>query len=145
MTAPTRGRKSAASLQMAALATIRKPPQPPAGLSEAAANLWKGIASSLPADFFQPGDLPLLQAYCTASDRKDTIDALILSQGVMFNGEAHPGLRISRDEAGLMASLAVKLRLCQSSRTRPESASLKAAHTGARPWDPIDPAAEFFN
>lgn len=145
MTAPTRGRKSAASLQTIALASLRKPPPPPAGLSPPAADLWKSIASSLPAEFFQPGDLPLLQAYCTASARKEEIDALVLTQGVMFNGEAHPGLRISRDEAGLMASLAVKLRLCQSSRTRPESASLKVAHTGARPWDPIDPAAEFFN
>ena len=55
----------------------------------------------------------------------------------MFNGEPHPALRISRDEASLMASLAVKLRLCQSSRTRPESASLNVTHDGKRPWDVI--------
>lgn len=145
MTVSTRGRKSIASMQSTALASMRKPPLPPAGMSNAATDLWNDIACSLPADFFQPGDLPLLQAYCTASDRKNQIDAAILKEGIIHDGEAHPGLRISREEASLMASLAVKLRLCQSSRTRPESASLKAAHTGARPWDPIDPAAEFFS
>jgi phage terminase small subunit len=144
MTVSTRGRKSAASMQTHALALTRKPPAPPAGMNQAAADLWNDIALSLPADFFQPGDLPLLQAYCTASDRKNQIDAAILKEGIIHDGEAHPGLKISRDEAALMASLAVKLRLCQSSRTRPESASLKAAHTGARPWDSVDPAAEFF-
>lgn len=53
----------------------------------------------------------------------------------MYDGVAHPGLKVSRDEAGLLASLAVKLRLCQSSRTRPDSASLKNANTGRKPWD----------
>jgi phage terminase small subunit len=113
-------------------------------MSQAAADLWNDIVLSLPADFFQPGDLPLLQAYCTASDRKNQVDAAILKEGIIHNGAANPGLRISRDEAALMASLAVKLRLCQSSRTRPESASLKVAHSGARPWDAQNSGAEFF-
>lgn len=139
-----RGRKSAAALQTKALATTRKPPDPPAGLSKAATALWVSIAGSLPADFFRPGDLPLLQSYCVATDRKNLIDAVVLKDGVMFEGEAHPGLRVSRDEASLMASLAVKLRLCQSSRTRPESASLQLTHTGRRPWDEVDPAEQYF-
>lgn len=145
MTIAKRGRKSAAALQSIALATLRKPPSPPSGLSPAAAELWQSITNSLPASFFQPGDLPLLQAYCTAADRKNQIDAAVLREGIVLEGEAHPGLRVSRDEASLMASLAVKLRLCQSSRTRPESASLKVAHSGPRPWDTSDPAAEFFD
>lgn len=144
MTIAKRGRTSAAALQSLALAPLRKPPRPPAGISLAAAELWQSITCSLPAEFFQPGDLPLLQAYCTSTDRKNQIDAAVLQEGIIFNGEAHPGLRISRDEASLMASLAGKLRLCQSSRTRPESASLKTSHSGPRPWDTPDPAAEFF-
>jgi phage terminase small subunit len=145
MTIAKRGRKSAAALQSLALAPLRKPPSPPSGLSPAATDLWQSITKSLPVDFFQPGDLPLLQGYCIATDRKDQIDAAVMREGIVLNGEAHPGLRISRDEASLMASLAVKLRLCQSSRTRPESASLKAAHSGPRPWDVNDPASEFFD
>ena len=130
-----RGRKSAASFQVVAMESGRKPPSPPAGLSKSASALWVSIAESLPANFFMPGDLPLLKSYCIASDRKDIVDAGILAEGAMFQGEAHPGLKVSRDEAALMASLAVKLRLCQSSRTRPDSASLKPRHTGPRPWD----------
>lgn len=144
MTASTRVDEPSKDRQDRGVVSIRKRPVAPADISQAAADLWNDIALSLPADFFQPGDLPLLQAYCTASDRKNQVDAAILKEGIIHNGAANPGLRISRDEAALMASLAVKLRLCQSSRTRPESASLKAAHTGQRPWDPIDPAAEFF-
>lgn len=130
-----RGRKSAASMQSIVLSHTRKAPQPPKELTEAAAKLWCDITKSLPADYFRSGDLPLLQSYCTAFDRKNQVDKLIAEHGVMYDGVPHPGLKISRDEAGLLASLAVKLRLCQSSRTRPDSASLQGANTGPRPWD----------
>lgn len=130
-----RGRKSVSSLQVVPMESGRKPPSPPAGLSKSASALWVSITESLPPIFFMPGDLPLLKSYCIASDRKDVVDEGILSEGAMFQGEPHPGLKVSRDEAALMASLAVKLRLCQSSRTRPDSASLKPSHTGARPWE----------
>ena len=139
-----RGRKSAASLTVVALAPLRRLPKAPADLSKAAAELWDGIVRSLPADFFRPGDLPLLRAYCVATDRKAQVDAMVMEQGILFDGEPHPGLKISRAEAALMASLAVKLRLCQSSRTRSESAALKEANAGKRPWDKSDPAAKYF-
>ena len=133
-----RGRKSAASLESVVLPHARQAP-PPKELTEAAATLWNDIVKSQPVDYFRPGDLPLLQAYCTSHDRKNQMDIMIAEQGVMFDGVAHPGLKVSRDEATLMNSLAVKLRLCQSSRTRPDSASLKTANLGRRPWDPENP------
>jgi len=130
-----RGRKSSASMQSVVLSHTRKAPEPPAELTAAASKLWRDITKSLPADYFRSGDLPLLQSYCTSFDRKNQVDKLIAEHGVMYDGVPHPGLKISRDEAGLLASLAVKLRLCQSSRTRPDSASLQNANTGSRPWD----------
>lgn len=72
------------------------------------------------------------------------IDAAVLQEGVILSGKAHPGLCITKDEASLMGSLAVKLRLSPSSHARPESANLKAFYDGPRPWDTPDPAAEFF-
>ena len=144
MPTTTRGRKSAAKLQIVALESRRKPPEPPADLTSGALALWKSIVSSLPADFFRPGDLPLLQAYVTSADRKRQVDAMIVEHGMIYDGKVHLGLKISRDEGTLMASLAVKLRLCQSARTRPESAQLHASHAGMRPWDTPDTAAEFF-
>lgn len=129
------GRESAASLSVVPIESQRRTPKAPAGLTASAAKLWEDIAHSLHADFFRPGDLPLLEAYCVAADRKRWIDAEILRDGMILDGDPHPGLKMSRDEAGLMATLAVKLRLCQSSRTRPDNGKLKAAHSGARPWD----------
>lgn len=138
-----RGRKSAASLESVVLPNERKAPPPPTELTESAAKLWNDIVNSLPGDYFRAGDLPLLQAYCTASDRKNKLDIAIAKEGLLYDGAPHPGLKISREEASLMASLAVKLRLCQSSRTRPDSATLKTANTGRRPWDTENPFAKF--
>lgn len=130
-----RGRKSANSEQVIQLVTNRNAPIAPNGLDAESAALWKSITESLAHDFFRAGDLPLLEAYVISATRKRVLDKKLLEEGIMFNGEPHPALKISRDEASLMASLAVKLRLCQSSRTRPESASLNVTHNGKKPWD----------
>jgi phage terminase small subunit len=130
-----RGRKSEASLSAVVIPHARKSPAPPPELNEAAAKIWKDIVKSWPTEYFRAGDLPLLQAYCTAADRKNQIDKLIAEHGVMFEGEPHPGLKVSRDEASLMATLAVKLRLSQSSRIRADSASLKVDLPERKPWD----------
>lgn len=135
MTTTTRGRKSAASLQVVGIFTVRKALPAPGELSPSAKKLWDAIVNSLAGDFFRPGDLPLLQAYCTAADRKNLIDAHVLGDGIIVSGQPHPGLKMSHAEASIMATLAGKLRLCQSSRTRPESASLKKSHSSTRPWD----------
>lgn len=131
----TRGRKSADSKQIVTIISSRQSPNAPIGIGEDATALWEKIANSVPNDFFRAGDLPLLEAYVISATRKRQLDTKVLQEGIMFNGEPHPALRISRDEASLMASLAVKLRLCQSSRTRPESASLNVTRDGKRPWD----------
>ena len=135
MTLQQRGRQSTESKIVVQISPTRNLPEPPLGLSKAATALWVDITESLPDDFFRAGDLPLLQSYCISSDRKNLLDAAILKDGMTHNGDINPALRVSRDEATLMASLAVKLRLCQSSRTRPESASLNVVHSGKRPWD----------
>lgn len=130
-----RGRKSMESKAVLTLSTIKRTAIAPIGLDPDATILWNSITESLPSDFFRAGDLPLLEAYVVSATRKRALDNQLLQEGIMYNGEPHPALRISRDEASLMASLAVKLRLCQSSRTRPESASLNVTRDGKRPWD----------
>lgn len=131
----TRGRKSIESKKVFNLVTNKQTPIAPTGLDDDANALWNSITESLSSDFFRAGDLPLLEAYVVSATRKRQLDLQLLQEGIIFNGEPHPALRISRDEASLMASLAVKLRLCQSSRTRPESASLNVTRNGKRPWD----------
>lgn len=139
-----RGRKSAASLATAAITTAMRYPPAPEGLSDAATSLWTSICKSLPCDYFTPGDLPLLEAYVVAHDRKRKIDAQVLKHGLLVEGVPHPGLKLGRDEATIMASLAGKLRLCQSSRTRADAATLQRANLGPKPWED-SPASEYFN
>jgi len=106
--------------------------------------LWAEICGSLPSSYFTPGDLPLLRAFCLASHHKAGADALVQSDGLLIDGKVNPAIDLSVKLAGSMAAL--KLRLCQSSRTRPESASLKKVMSaGRKPWE-FDPAmAEYFN
>ena len=140
-----------AKKSQAALATVAtlnpKRPEPPWKLPDDSTQLWKDICNSLPANHFAPGDLPLLTAYCLATSQKDCADTLAATEGFVINGKAHPALKLSMQLAATMATLAGKLRICQSSRTRPESASLKNAYsTGRRPWeiDENDPGEEYF-
>jgi len=114
-------------------------PPAPAGLTPAATVLWTSVVRSLPDDYFGAGDLPLLECYCTSYARKAAFDRLI-TDDLYETAPNHPLFKASRDEAAIMASLASKLRLCQSSRTRPDSASLRKAHS--LPGD--DALSEFF-
>lgn len=133
----TRGRKSLASIQALPVTNkVQSVLKAPEGLTKPAAELWEGIVRSLPTDYFRPGDQPLLQAYCTAYDRKNQIDALIAQEGILINGESHSALKTSREEATLLATLATKLRLCQSSRTRADAAELQKSYpTAKKPWE----------
>lgn len=133
----SRGRKSIESKKVLNLISSKRTPPAPIILASEAIALWNSITGSLPSDFFRAGDLPLLEAYVVSATRKRQLDNQLLKEGIIFEGEPHPALRISRDEASLMASLAVKLRLCQSSRTRAESANLKITVDDKRPWDAI--------
>ena len=69
-------------------------------------------------------------------------DALVQRDGLLIDGKVNPAIDLSVKLAGSMAALSSKLRLCQSSRTRPESASLKKVMSaGRKPWD-CDPEIE---
>ena len=58
-------------------------PSPPAALPVTAKRAWRDIVASLPADWFTPSDLPLLQEYClTTAIFLPEINALIEVAGV---------------------------------------------------------------
>lgn len=108
--------------------------------------LWAEICGSLPSNYFTPGDLPLLHAYCLASHHKAGADALVLRDGLLIDGKVNPAIDLSVKLAGSMAALSGKLRLCKSATTRPESAGLKKAlHSGLKPWETSPEMAEYFN
>lgn len=108
--------------------------------------LWAEIAGSLPSNYFTPGDLPLLHAYCLASHHKAGADALVLRDGLLIDGKVNPAIDLSVKLAGSMAALSGKLRLCKSATTRAESAGLKKAlHSGVKPWETSPEMREYFN
>ncbi|MEF8701534.1 MAG: hypothetical protein V5B33_19940 [Candidatus Accumulibacter sp. UW20] len=134
--------KKGVSLAVAKSGLLVQHPQPPEHLSDAATRLWISIVVNLPSSYFSPADLPLLEAYVIAHDRKRRLDAMIQAEGIVEKCCGHPAMAQSRAEAATMATLAGKLRLCQSARTRPDSAMLKHANAGNAMRDD-DPFAEY--
>ncbi len=58
-------------------------PTPPMALPEPVKKTWRSIVESLPANWFAPSDVPLLQTYCyTTAIFVPQIDALIEAAGV---------------------------------------------------------------
>lgn len=115
-------------------------PTPPF-LTEAQALEWCEIVNSLPADFFRPGDAPLLAAFCVASALHKAAAAALEADGAIGRTEkgwpyVHPATQLLNTQAGVMAQLAMKLRLCPSARMVQMDANKQAGETakGARPW-----------
>lgn len=146
-------RKSAAALELAHSAVTRLPerPKPPAAFRRGSAEwkAWEDIVGSQAADWFTSGDMPLLEAYCRAfvqyrrvSEQIETANGGLGAEftvhgaqgGLMPNPVYAVQDRLSRQ----MATLAVKLRLSQSSRVS-RAAGGKAPAAGAakepqKPW-----------
>lgn len=139
-----RGRKSTAALSVVALSKARV--QPPAHLTEAQAAEWRSIVDSLPADYFRPGDIPLLAAYCVASTfyKRAAADmetrgmiVEVIGKGGFPHDAVNPSHQILTSQASAMAQMAVKLRLCPSARYSEKNAATKAGQGAlpTRPWE----------
>jgi len=112
----------------------------PAHLDETEAAEWRAIVDSLPADYFRPGDVPLLAEFCIASAASKWCNTTLKAEGfVIDDGRrqwAHPAVAIQQMQRAAMAQMAVKLRLCPSSRYTEKSAQTKStAAAGKRPWE----------
>ena len=134
----TRGRQSAASLAIVA-PVFSSRPQPWPGLPQEAGRLWNSIVQSLPAGYFRESDYPMLADYCRIVGRVDLCSQKLDEQGLVIDSDRGPKespyVKIHDTANRQMSSLAVKLRLCPSSRVRAESASLQAVKTGPKPWE----------
>lgn len=134
-----RGRKSIGDLSVVRVSDARI--APPDHLDEAEAAEWRAIVDSLPADYFRPGDVPLLGAFCTASALYKQARAAIKRDGITVEDGRrtypHPAKDILTTQASSMAQMAVKLRLCPSARYTEKSAATKAdqAAGARRPWE----------
>lgn len=101
---------------------IRSAPEPPPKLTKREAEIWREITRSLPSDWFNPPDLPLLFAYVAAVARHETVtERCRTAEPIIENPKTgtevmNPIFRLQDMLARQIASLAVKLRLSQSSR-----------------------------
>jgi P27 family predicted phage terminase small subunit len=135
-----RGRKSIADLTVVSLSGSRI--AAPDHLTAAMQDEWAGIVDSLPADYFRPGDVPLLAAYVTASVFYKRASADMEARGLYLTDDrgrefVNPAHQVLTSQASAMAQMAVKLRLCPSARYTEKSAATKTASAGGagRPWE----------
>jgi phage terminase small subunit len=138
-----RGRKSAAELATitsTGIAVTRRP-EPPAHLGDDAAEIWRSITNSLPADWFSAGTLPLLEALCglTVSQR-NTIRALQRIEREDNDFERDEWERVLKqlgEVSGRIATLATRMRLTPQSRYGARGADTAARSVGdvPKPWE----------
>lgn len=113
----------------------------PGNLTDEQSEEWRAIVDSLPADYFRPGDAPLLAAFCVASALYKQATALIELHGMVLQDDrgkmqANPAASILTSQASSMAQMAVKLRLCPSARYTEKAVATKTKRAGnGRPWE----------
>ncbi len=113
-----RGRKTAGELAEtngAAIDVTYEPPKAPKSLKAPAKKLWREIIVSRTPGFYGPGDLPLLEQYCYITMElipkvRDRLDE-------KFSGDRFDTLNKTIARAEMLAK---DLRICVSSRTRPD-------------------------
>jgi P27 family predicted phage terminase small subunit len=135
-----RGRKTLADLSVVRVSDERV--VAPETLSEEQRGEWDAIVNSLPANYFRPGDVPLLAAFCVASVFHQRAAKDIETRGMTIIDDRgrefiNPSHQMLTSQASAMAQLAVKLRLCPSARMTGKASQAKtgeAAKTN-RPWE----------
>lgn len=104
------------------------------GLTPVEAAFFGSIVRSMPRDWFDPSDLPLLAAYCRAAADADAAhkrlaEELPIEINAAGTRKPNPNFRIVADSTQQMARLARKLRLCPSARYDPKSAARRLRHS----------------
>lgn len=135
-----RGRKSAASLSVITGGVIQRI-EPPVGLTEAQAGLWRSIMATKPADWWTADNAPLLAEYVRAVDMGNMLALQIeatLAGGdpVEIAAQLKPLLDMRDKESRRAMSLATKMRLSQQSSYTDKSADTAKRRAGgaSKPW-----------
>ena len=138
-----RGRKSSAELSTISAAglEIHRRPEPPAHLGDEAVAIWRAVVNSLPADWFTPGTLPLLDALCglTVSQRFTIRSLQVIERGGddFDRDEWERLLKQLGEVSGRIATLATRMRLTPQSRygARGADTAARSVGDGPKPWE----------
>lgn len=138
----TRGRKSAASLAVAApVSELQRLAEPPSYLTPEQDDIWRLVVASRGGDLIAPESFPVLVEYCRAVTSANQVAAQLDAFDQSWASDEE-GLKrwdkllAMQDRlAGKVASLAGKLRLTPSSRVQAISAGRHADKGEKRkPW-----------
>ena len=142
----TRGRKSAASQEVAALVAPISTEQrllPPAHISDAERAVWLEVVADQPASAFTPTHAPLLELYCRhVSNARILADELLNFDRSWIADD--DGLKrydrllaMSERESRAASSLATRLRITRQAVEHPTTVgrSLKNQARARKPWE----------
>lgn len=133
-----RGRRSAASLEVALPTTLDAVPRqkPPHDLTDEETELWVAVVNSESADWFTPSTAPLLAQYCRHSIHARRIAELLeraTSDPELALRDYSRLLKMQERESRSMAMLATKMRLSQQSTTNHRGNKKPSA--SRKPWE----------
>lgn len=140
-----RGRKSAASMEVAAASPLQVIDRPkcPHDLTDEEAEVWFTVVNRLPADWFPAETHPLLVQYCRATVQARRVAELIERATSDLDPETgEPTLTVSAydrllkmqaRQSATLATLATKMRLSQQSTTNHRGNKKQVSPT--KPWE----------
>lgn len=140
----TRGRKSAASLNVVQPDFVKSTPPPPDSLTERQAMIWEKTVRSEPDGHFKTAALQrLLENYCQHSASADELSEFINEFKIEWLKSAEGAkryrdlLKMRDGETKASADKATKLRLTNQSRYTPQAAATAAARNAGppKPWE----------
>jgi hypothetical protein len=133
-----RGRASVASLTLAAPTQIEivDRPKAPHDLTDEEVEVWVSVTSAMAADWFDAGSLPLLSQYCRHVIRSRHVAELIeqaTGSPDLSIVDYDRLLKMQQRESAVLASLATKMRICQTSTINQRGN--KKPGSGKKPWE----------
>lgn len=144
MATTKRGRKSAASLEIAAVSRIEaiERPRCPHDLTDEESEVWFSVVNRLPADWFPAETHPLLSQYCRSVVQARRVAELIERATGDVDEDGEPTLTVSAYDRLLkmqarcsasIAMLATKMRISQQATTNHRGN--KKQVSPAKPWE----------
>lgn len=124
-------RKSAAHL--VSINTAHRPPTTPQGLSPKVKVIFHDLVGSVGASHFREVDWPLLELYANA-----IFNTRVLQHQLEKRGYDKDVLTALKDERKMIATLAIRLRLCPSARHDRKAKALSNAPIHSEPWPDED-------
>lgn len=131
-----RGRVSAAALAIAGPVGLTKRPSAPHDLTDEETEVWFAVVNRLPADWFPAETQPLLSQYARHAVQARRVAELIeqcAGSKSLEIADYDRLLKMQERESRALASLAVKMRISQS--TTYDKSKKKGPTISLKPWE----------